>query len=99
MRILVQFIGQAIGLLLLHRKKRNHHFPWRMPLFPVPVVLAILIWIGIFYSTGILMMYGLAVITAGVVVYFIKAYILKEWPFDNAVNDESQTGTLLRDNP
>src|SRR4051812_5848555 len=74
MRILVQFIGQAIGLLLLHKAKRHQHFPWRMPLFPIPVVIAILIWIGIFYSTGVLMLYGLGVITAGIIVYFIKAY-------------------------
>src|SRR6478672_11883342 len=73
MRILVQFIGQAIGLLLLHKKGRQH-FPWRMPLFPLPVVLAILIWIGIFYSTHELMLYGLGVTAAGVIIYFIKAY-------------------------
>jgi len=99
MRILVQFIGQAIGLLLLHRAKRHQHFPWHMPLFPVPVVIAILIWIGIFYSTGVLMLYGLGVITAGIIVYFIKAYVTKDWPFSKAESEEAQVEQLFSNNP
>lgn len=99
MRILVQFIGQAIGLLLLHKAKRNQHFPWRMPLFPIPVVIAILIWIGIFYSTGALMLYGLGVITAGIIVYFIKAYFTKDWPFYKAETEEAQVEQLFSNNP
>ncbi|TKK65714.1 amino acid permease [Ilyomonas limi] len=98
MRILVQFIGQAIGLLLLHKKGRQH-FPWRMPLFPIPVVLAILIWVGIFYSTGELMLYGLGVIAAGIIVYFIKAYLTKDWPFYDTQKKEAQIEQLLSDNP
>ncbi len=82
MRILVQFIAQAIGLLLLHRKKGKQFFKWRMPLFPVPVILAILIWGAIFYSTGTQMIAsGFIVIVAGIAVYFIKARHNKEWPF------------------
>ena len=81
MRIVVQFVGQAIGLILLHRKKRNQHFPWRMPLYPVPIVLAVVIWIGIFCATGKIMLYGLGVISAGVVTYLIKSSVNKEWPF------------------
>lgn len=99
MRILVQFIGQAIGLLLLHKQKRHQHFPWRMPLYPLPVVLAIIIWIGIFYSTKELMVYGLGVITAGVVVYLIKAYLTKEWPFYHTKVEEAEIEELLRNNP
>ena len=37
MRIIVQFIGQAIGLLLLRRRKNNIEFPYKMPLFPCAV--------------------------------------------------------------
>ena len=84
MRIIVQFIGQAIGLLLLRRRKNNIEFPYKMPLFPVPVILAIAMWIFILVSTGIhLMAGGLLVIFLGIIVYFIKAKIQKEWPFIN----------------
>ena len=52
MRIIVQFIGQAIGLLLLRSKKSDIEFPYKMPLFPLPVILAIAMWIFILISTG-----------------------------------------------
>ena len=82
MRILIQFVGQAVGLLLLSKQKGRNIFKWKMPLFPVPVIAAILIWLFIFKSTGMQMMTsGLIVIGLGLVVYFIKANYNKEWPF------------------
>lgn len=88
MRILVQFIGQAIGLLILRKKRPPSSFPYRMPLFPLPVYLAIAIWLFILYSTGLRMAtYGLIVILLGTVVFFIKAKINKEWPFVSSTND------------
>ncbi len=53
MRIMIQFIGQGIGLLILRRKRNKDFFPWRMPLYPVPVLLAIAIWLFILISTGL----------------------------------------------
>jgi len=82
MRIIVQFIGQAIGLLLLRSKKSDIQFPYKMPLFPVPVILAIGMWIFILISTGsALMEWGLLIIGLGTIVYFIKAKVKTEWPF------------------
>ena len=82
MRILIQFIGQGIGLLLLVKRKGKAHFAWRMPLYPLPVILAILIWGYIFFSTGQKMMLGgVTVIVLGGIAYFIKAKRNREWPF------------------
>ena len=82
MRIIIQFIGQAIGLLILRSKKNDVEFPYKMPLFPVPVILAIAMWIFILISTGSkLMTWGLLIIGLGTIVYFIKAKVKKEWPF------------------
>jgi amino acid transporter len=84
MRILIQFIGQAIGLLLLRKARGKDAFPYRMPLFPIPVFLGIILWAGILVSTGWKMVLtGLAVILAGSIVYFIKAKQTREWPFKN----------------
>ena len=84
MRILIQFIGQGIGLLWLVKRKGKKHFAWRMPLYPLPVILAILIWGYIFFSTGQKMMIGgLTVIILGVMAYLIKAKRNKEWPFES----------------
>ncbi|HWH62716.1 MAG TPA: amino acid permease [Ginsengibacter sp.] len=82
MRIMIQFIGQAIGLLILRSKKNDIQFPYKMPLFPVPVILAIGMWLFVLISTGSkLMSWGLLIIFLGTIVYFIKAKVKKEWPF------------------
>lgn len=85
MRILIQFIGQGIGLIMLRRARGKDAFPYRMPLFPLAVYLAIILWAGILVSTGLKMVLsGLVVIAAGVIVYMIKAKRNKEWPFQIA---------------
>lgn len=82
MRIVVQFIAQAFGLYLLRRRKSDAVFPYKMPLFPIPIFLAILIWIGILVSTGWHMVAGgLSAIAIGIAVYFCKARLKKEWPY------------------
>ncbi len=86
MRILIQFIGQAIGLLLLSKRRGRSFFTWRMPLYPIPVFLAIAIWAGIFYSTGrVMMLSGIGVIMAGAAAYLLKARIMREWPFSSTI--------------
>jgi amino acid transporter len=87
MRILIQFVGQAIGLLLLHKRKGNTFFKWKMPLYPVPVILAILVWLYIFKSTEKkMMLFAGAIILAGIIAYLIKSTYKKEFPFDDEEN-------------
>ncbi|MEO8711162.1 MAG: amino acid permease [Parafilimonas sp.] len=87
MRILIQFVGQSIGLLLLHKRKGHKFFKWKMPLYPLPVILAILIWLYIFYSTELkMMLFAGAIILAGIISYLIKSNYKKEFPF-NAKDD------------
>ncbi|WP_440134593.1 APC family permease [Chitinophaga sancti] len=75
MRIMIQFIGQAIGLLALSKRKGRDFMKWKMPLYPIPVILAILIWIGIFVSTGrSMMLAGLGVTLLGMIIYYLKTY-------------------------
>jgi hypothetical protein len=64
-----------------------------MPLYPVPVLLAIAIWLFILISTGLnLVVGGFIVIFMGLMIYMIKARYNGEWPFPskrklNAVED------------
>jgi fructoselysine transporter len=82
MRILVQFIGQAVGLILLRKSRPREIFPYRMPFYPFPILVAILLWMCILISTGLKMVLtGLLVIVIGIAVYFIKAKRKGEWPF------------------
>ena len=52
MRIMVQFIGQAVGVVILRKRNGTKHLPYKMPLYPLPVILAIAMWLFVFYSTG-----------------------------------------------
>jgi fructoselysine transporter len=85
MRCLIQFVGQAVGLLLLHRRWKSEHWPFRMWLYPVPAVLAIAGWIAVFISTGRRpMLASLAAMAAGILVYMGRARMLRQWPFEEA---------------
>jgi fructoselysine transporter len=83
MRCLIQFVGQAVGLLLLHRRWQADHWPFRMWLYPVPALLAIVGWFAIFISTGRKpMLASLAAMAAGILVYLGRARLLRQWPFE-----------------
>lgn len=76
MRIIVQFIGQAVGVMLLRSKKGKESLPYRMPLYPLPVVLAILMWGLVFASTGsTIILSFLLVAGSGIIVFFIRQKI------------------------
>ncbi len=84
MRCLVQFVGQAIGLMLLHRRWKADQWPFRMWIYPVPVVLAIAGWLAIFISTGRTpMLASLVAAAVGAGVYFLRAWYLSQWPFSD----------------
>ncbi|MBU3741255.1 MAG: APC family permease [Candidatus Kapabacteria bacterium] len=50
MRVFTQFIAQAVGLVLLRRRVGAAAMPWRMWLYPVPVVLVIIGWLAMYAS-------------------------------------------------
>ena len=84
MRIMVQFIGQGVGLVVLRQRKGTTGLPFKMPLYPIPVILTILMWLFVFFATGLKVIISfIIVLGAGLVVYFIKANRKKEWPYSN----------------
>jgi amino acid transporter len=72
MRILIQFIGQAVGIVLLRKQYGSKNLPFKMWLFPIPVILSIAVWIFLIVSTGWFALWGFAIAIAGVIVYLIK---------------------------
>lgn len=82
MRIMVQFIGQGVGVVLLRKRKGTASLPYKMPLYPVPVILAILMWLFVFYATGLTVIVSfLAVFLSGLTVYLVLAKLRRQWPF------------------
>jgi amino acid transporter len=71
MRIVVQFVGQSIGVLYWHWLKPNEDRPYRMKLFPLPAVVGIIIWLFILFTSPWPFIAGAAgIITAGILTYF-----------------------------
>ena len=71
MRILVQFIGQAVGVVILRLRKGRADLPFRMWAYPLPVILSIICWLFVLYSTGRFAVLGLLLSLLGVIVFFV----------------------------
>jgi len=71
MRILVQFIAQGIGVSFLRTRFGSKNLPFKMFLFPIPVIVSIVIWLFLFVSTGLFALWGSLIALAGVIVYFL----------------------------
>jgi fructoselysine transporter len=71
MRILTQFIAQSLGLVLLRKRLGTATLPFKMWLYPVPVVLSICIWIFLFISTGWFALYGTLIALIGLAVFYL----------------------------
>jgi amino acid transporter len=71
MRILIQFIAQGVGVVLLRKKFGNKNLPFKMFLFPIPVIVSIAIWLFLFLSTGWFALWGSLIALVGVIVYYL----------------------------
>jgi amino acid transporter len=81
-RILVQFIGQIGGLLLLRRTRPDLPRPYRMWLYPLPAVIALAGWTFVFATTGpAVLLFGIGVLIAGVLGFAAWSRQTRQWPF------------------
>src|SRR5437764_1112198 len=81
MRLLVQFIGQAIGVMVLRRRWRPERLPYKMWLYPLPAVLTMIGWAWLFWQTGTTRKWGLAEIAMGALAFLVRAREVRQWPF------------------
>ena len=77
MRIVIQFIGQAVGVVMLRKRFGEKDLPFKMMLFPLPVILSIVIWAFLFVSTGWFALWGSLIALCGVGVYFFTSRLKK----------------------
>lgn len=81
-RILEQFVAQVFAVIVIRRAKRPAPLPWRMWLFPLPCLLALLGWVFVYATTGrLFVIMGAGTLLVGAVVFFIRAKVRREWPF------------------
>jgi fructoselysine transporter len=83
MRLLVQFIGQTAGLMLLRRRWGPEKFPFKMWFYPIPAVLTMLGWAWLFWQTGAARKWGLLEIALGISAFLIWSGLMRQWPFQS----------------
>ena len=86
-RIVFQFLLQAVGLVAFRGRLGGQPNPFKMPLYPVPALLAIAGFLFVLihgknlskeieFATGLLL--------TGLAIYAVRAYLEKEWPFKSS---------------
>jgi amino acid transporter len=78
--VLVQGVGQIVALAVARAAQPNA--PLRVPLYPLPPLIAAAGWVAIFWSTGwISIAFGLVTLAAGALLFLVRARIARSWPF------------------
>jgi amino acid transporter len=81
-RIVVQFMGQIVGLMLLRKRAPDMPRPYRMWLYPVPGIVALLGWIFLFATTQLRVIgFGVGALALGCVAFLIWSWRSARWPF------------------
>lgn len=71
-RILIQFVSQALGLIAWHINNKKDNMPYKMPLFPIPAIISICIWLFIFFSNKWEYILGaFAIIVSGLLLFYL----------------------------
>ena len=85
-RLLVQFVGQAVGVMLLRKRRGTQGLPFKMWLYPLPAVLTMFGCLWLFWQTGASRWWGLLEIVLGGLAFLVRANELKEWPFAKRID-------------
>ena len=83
-RILLQFIVQAVGVMVLRHRQPDMPRPFRMWLYPVPALLAIAGFIFILLARQNFLReirYAVVILVVGLAIYFVRSWRRREWPF------------------
>jgi len=84
-RIMLQFLVQAIGLIVLRLRRPDLPRPFRMWLYPLPALMASVGFIFILVSrTNSLtqIRYALVILISGTAIYLLRSRRRQEWPFE-----------------
>lgn len=81
-RIVVQFVGQIGAVVLLRRRRRDLPRPYRIWLYPLPLVIALVGWVFVFATTQpSILLFGLGVLAVGVAGFAVWSWRRRTWPF------------------
>jgi amino acid transporter len=92
-RIIVQFVAQIVGLLILRRTRPDMPRPFRMWLYPLPALIALAGFLYVLFMRDGFekqVKYAAVLIVVGLAVYLVRSYKRGEFPFaKQIVSNES----------
>jgi APA family basic amino acid/polyamine antiporter len=83
-RIIIQFLAQTIGVIVFRIKRPEIKRPFKMWLYPLPAVVSFIGFVYVLISRNNFLKevrYAAVLIILGLILFFIRAYKRKEWPF------------------
>ncbi len=83
-RLILQFLVQAVGLIVFRITRPNVPRPFRMWLYPLPALLAIAGFLFILFNRQDWqkeIRYAFIILVAGLTIYMIRSWRGKTWPF------------------
>ena len=86
-RIMLQFIVQAVGVMVLRVRRPDMPRPFRMWLYPLPALLAIAGFTFILVERKNFLReirYAVVILVTGLLIYLVRSFRRREWPFSSA---------------
>ncbi|MBZ0203416.1 MAG: APC family permease [Ignavibacteria bacterium] len=90
-RLMVQFLAQTVGVVYFRLMSPNASRPFKMWLYPLPVLLAFSGFIYVLFSRQNFqkeIKYAIVLLVVGSLIYFWRAWRKKMWPFVQIANNK-----------
>ena len=82
-RIVVQFIGQIFAVILLRKNAPDFPRPYRIWLYPIPCLVALVGWLFVFITSGShIILFSVGMLVLGVVLFYVWSFWTQAWPFE-----------------
>jgi amino acid transporter len=88
-RIMVQFLAQTVGVIVLRIRKPDMKRPFRMWLYPLPALLAFAGFVYVLVSRQNFqkeVRYAVVLLIVGLAIYLFRAWRRREWPFGDQLS-------------
>ena len=86
-RIIIQFLAQIVGVMILRQRKPDMPRPFKMWLYPLPALIAIVGFLYVLFMRPNFqkeIRYAAVLIVVGLIIFFIRSYRRGEFPFGNS---------------
>lgn len=93
-RIIIQFLAQIVGLMVLRKTRPEMPRPFKMWLYPIPAVIALIGFLYVLFMRQNFqkeVKYAAVLIFLGLIIYFIRSYRRGEFPFGTGEQPAKET--------